>query len=104
MFAFFVDTGYSNYTVEGTLFHCGVRKNPHGVFDRWYGEDRRLNYAAQCDNYIKGKPVMMDVEQENLRNNKMTVAQRIMWDQVVGPYSGPVVSEIPRWAKGRGHE
>lgn len=42
------DQGYSNYTVEGTDFTCKLGLNPNGTFDRWYGEDKRLAFAAEC--------------------------------------------------------
>ena len=40
------DFGYSNYTVEGTEFFCAKSLHPDGHFDRFYGEDKRLEYAA----------------------------------------------------------
>ncbi len=75
-FAIFQEEGYSNYTVEGTMFHCALNKHPDGDFDRWYGEDKRLDYV--CDSYQVGSPIEMDVERENL--SELTPEQRKIYE------------------------
>ena len=79
MFAFLVDYGYSNYTVEGTNFYCGINKHPDGPFDQFYGGDKRLGYASDCQYFAKGHAVKMDVDRDNLVEQKMTPAQLILW-------------------------
>ena len=58
------DYGYSNYTVEGTYFHCILKKHPEAPFDRFYGEDKRLNFATQCPAFSSGCPEELDVDKE----------------------------------------
>ena len=65
-FACFVDYGYSNYTIEGTEFYCAKKAHPDGHFDRFYNEDKRLNFAAKCKKFKAGKCIEMDVEEEGL--------------------------------------
>lgn len=59
-----VDYGYSNYTVEGTLFVCLIGAHPDGEFDRFYGEDKRLWQAALCPNFELGPGADIDVDRE----------------------------------------
>jgi hypothetical protein len=80
--AFFIDYGYSNFTVEGTYFCCGTNHHPEGSFDRFYGEDPRLEYGKKCPYYSKGKPVEVEVERDNLKGQGMTPAQHILWRDV----------------------
>lgn len=63
-FALFEDHGYSNWTVEGTTFHCLKAAHPNDGFDRWYGEDKRLCYAEECGPFEAGEPVEVDVDGE----------------------------------------
>jgi hypothetical protein len=63
-FALFEDYGYSNWTVEGTDFTCLKSLNPAGSFDRWYGHDKRLEYADTCPGYVEGDPAELDVDRE----------------------------------------
>jgi hypothetical protein len=63
-FAIMTDFGYSNYTVEGTTFVCGKQIHPNGEFDRWYGEDERLQYAEQCTGYEDGGAIHIDVDRD----------------------------------------
>lgn len=77
-FALLWDTGYSNYTVEGTDFHCMKRLHPDGVFDNWYGEDKRLTFAETCFGYEGGEPIIMDVEGEN--ETSLTPEQKARFD------------------------
>ena len=72
------DFGYSNYTVEGTTFHCAIRKHPDGEFDQFYGEDKRLKYAAECASFEPGEGVTMDVDHEEEAG--LTPAEREIWD------------------------
>ena len=62
VYAHLQDYGYSDWTTEGTTFKCMRNKNPHGEFDRWYGEDSRLLYAEQCRKFTPGDPVHLSVE------------------------------------------
>jgi len=64
-FALMQEFGYSNYTVEGTTFHCMLQEHPDGEFDRWYGTDTRLQYAEKCEKYEEGDPDILDVEQSD---------------------------------------
>lgn len=64
-FACHMDYGYSNYTTEGTTFHCAKKLHPNGEFDEFYGEDKRLKYAAECPGFEAGDGVSMDVDGEN---------------------------------------
>ena len=65
------DYGYSNYTVEGTSIHCSLGLNPHGSFDRWYGEDDRDTFANFCDkHHMEFGPVDIDVDKEGLGGDR----------------------------------
>jgi hypothetical protein len=77
-FACFVDYGYSNYTVEGTEFYCAKSLHPDGHFDRFYGEDKRLDFAAECSGFEAGEPISMDVDQEGIAD--LTPDQRTVWE------------------------
>ena len=77
-YAIFQEEGYSNYTVEGCVFTCALGKHPDGSFDRWYGEDKRLNYV--CDSHSVGDPIEMDVECENL--DGLTPEQRRIYEMI----------------------
>lgn len=66
IFGVLKDEGYSNYTVENTIFHCLHNAHPEGVFDQWYGEDSRLEFAASCERYAAGKCIELDVELEDV--------------------------------------
>lgn len=63
-YALFEDYGYSNYTVEGTSFSCLKKAHPEDGFDRWYGQDKRLDFGQDCATYAFGDPVEMDVDGE----------------------------------------
>lgn len=60
------DYGYSNYTTEGTYVHCLKNLHPESGFDRWYGEDARLNFAENCGEFFAGEAVSVDVDREAL--------------------------------------
>ena len=66
--ALMADYGYSNYTVEGTEFHCTLKKHPLGSFDRFYGKDERLGFAENCTSFSEGYPEGLDVECEVLED------------------------------------
>ena len=65
-YAVFIDFGYSNYTVEGTEFNCAKKLHPDAPFDRWYGEDTRLEFGKACEGYEEGDPLEIDVDRESL--------------------------------------
>mgnify|MGYP001591351197 FL=1 len=73
-----IDNGYSNYTVEGTDFNCYKELHPDGSFDRWYGKDKRLEYAQQCGGFEAGECIEMDVDRENEAD--LTAEQRAIWE------------------------
>lgn len=77
-FAIFQDHGYSNYTVEGTTFECGVSAHPDGEFDRFYGDEPKLEYAEKCPHFAAGESIDMDVDRENIET--LTEEQRIIFD------------------------
>jgi hypothetical protein len=56
--------GYSNYTVEGTYVHCSLKLHPEDGFDRFYGEDKRLEFAETCKEFTPGGAIEVDVDQE----------------------------------------
>ena len=60
------DTGYSNWTVEGTDFHCIISKHPEAPFDKWYGKDKRLEHAEKCPDFFEGEAQGLDVDMEDL--------------------------------------
>lgn len=78
-YAIFQDHGYSNYTVEGTEFICAKKLHPYGDFDRWYGEDTRLNYAAECGGFESGDSIDLDVEHEDLEG--LTPEQKAIYEE-----------------------
>jgi len=77
-FAIFADYGYSNYTTEGTTFSCAKNAHPDGSFDRFYGEEKKLEYAAQCPSFVSGDSIHMDCDQYDLE--VLTPEQRVIWD------------------------
>jgi hypothetical protein len=60
------DYGYSNYTVEGTLVHCGKNIHPDSPFDRFYGKELRLEFANKCHGFEAGNAIEIDVDRECL--------------------------------------
>lgn len=77
-FAVHMDYGYSNYTTEGTDFACGLKKHPDGQFDEFYGDDKRLKFAEQCECFEAGEGVWMDVDRENEAD--LTPEQRALYE------------------------
>lgn len=76
-FCVLTDYGYSNYTVEGTYFNCAKGLHPDGQFDRWYGEDKRLNYASQCEGFVAGEAIQMDCDREDVE--LLSAEQKEVW-------------------------
>lgn len=85
-FAVFEDYGYSNYTVEGTEFQCAKRLHPQGSFDRFYGENPKLEFAQECRGFEAGEAIDMDVDQEGV--DELTPEKRIVWDMNQGTFNG----------------
>lgn len=79
-FAVFQDTGWSNYTVEGTDFLCSKKLHPDAPFDRWYGEDKRLEFAQNCTGFEAGDPVRMDVDCEGM--DDLTDEEKVIYYSV----------------------
>lgn len=77
-FCILEDTGYSNYTVEGTDFNCAKKLHPDGVFDRFYGEEDKMKFAQKCSEFEKGNKIEIDVEGENIGN--FTPEQKQIYD------------------------
>lgn len=75
-YAIFKDYGYSNYTTEGTQFYCAKNLHPADGFDRFYGEDKRLDYAAKCGGFECGDSIEMDVDGEV----ELTPEQQTIYD------------------------
>jgi hypothetical protein len=78
-FCILEDHGYSNYTVEGTYVYCAKKLHPEDGFDRWFGEDKRLEFAEKCPEFTSGAPVSLDVDGEN----ELDASERevvAMWD------------------------
>ena len=68
------DTGYSNYTVEGTDVMCMLNLHPDTPFDRgsYFAQvDSRLLYAEQCEGYAEGNPVEIDCDREKAEYSGM---------------------------------
>jgi hypothetical protein len=62
-----VDYGYSNYTVENTEVNCSILLNPDAPFDRFYGEDKRDNFAELCESFVAGEPAYVDVDEQDFK-------------------------------------
>jgi hypothetical protein len=83
-FALLEDYGYSNYTTEGTEFHCLKGLHPDGSFDQFYGEHSALQFAEKCDAFSEGEPVELDVENE-LRASDKRLSDFYTQDPEVAP-------------------
>lgn len=88
-FSILEDHGYSNYTVDGTTFYCGLDLHPDGSFDRYYGEDKRLLFGKTCEAYVEGEGVYMDVDHEE--EIKLTGEQKAIYER-----------RWPEWQKANG--
>jgi hypothetical protein len=62
------DTGYSNYTVEGTSFNCALGVHPQAPFDNFYDKAPEMNFAESCTSFKRGEGLEIDVEEEALHN------------------------------------
>ena len=71
-FAIFADYGYSNYTTDGTYFRCAKRLHPNGEFDRFYGEDKRLDFAQTCPGFEAGEGVQLDCDLEEEKDGDLS--------------------------------
>ena len=58
--------GYSNYTTEGIEVYCLKNLNPELPKDAWYGEEPALEFADECEGFVKGDPVHIDCEREEV--------------------------------------
>jgi len=59
------DTGYSNYTVEGTEVDCIINMNPAFPVDKWYNTAKDLDFANICTRFKEGKGIHVDVDRED---------------------------------------
>lgn len=75
-YAILDDFGYSNYTVEGTTFHCGLKLHPDDGFDRFYGEEVRLKFAEGCEGYKEGHGAEIDVDREGVKYDAPTIEEK----------------------------
>ena len=79
-FAILQETGYSNWTVMGTDFFCGLDLHPADGFDIYYGTDLGLKYAAECDAFEAGECITLDVDGENeLLDREKAIVQK--WEK-----------------------
>lgn len=62
------DTGYSNWTVEGTDFHCLKLVHPSMTFDGWYEEEPKLTHAQECQQFKAGVHVHVDVDYDQRKD------------------------------------
>lgn len=61
--AVIIETGYSNYTVEGSEIICLLKRQL--PFDAWFGEDARDDFAQTCEDYTANGPALhVDVDNE----------------------------------------
>lgn len=79
-FALFQDYGYSNYTVEGITFYCLQNVNPKAPSDRFYGKNPVLDFAENCEKYLKGEPIWIDVDCEDWPENIEDIEVKNLFD------------------------
>lgn len=63
------DYGYSNYSTEGSYFHCLKKLHPEDGFDEFYGEDSRMGFAQKCSGYVAGEGVNLDCDREDQKDD-----------------------------------
>ena len=63
-FSLKIDSGYSNWTVEGTDIHCLKKLNKDLPADAWYNACQEGEFAEDCEEYKEGKPPAVDVDRE----------------------------------------
>ena len=63
-YAFRTDTGYSNWTVEGTDLDCLKKLNPSFPDDNWYGESEAGKFAESCESFVEGDGPHFDVDMD----------------------------------------
>lgn len=66
------DFGYSNYTTEGSYFHCLKKLHPEDGFDEFYGEDKRLDFAQSCQSFEAGEGVQLDCDREEEKDGDLS--------------------------------
>jgi hypothetical protein len=82
------DTGYSNYTVEGTDADCLLDMNPDFPADSFYETAEQLDFANVCPRFKEGSGIHVDVDNEDgsLLNYtddeevKAILEKQIMWE------------------------
>jgi hypothetical protein len=83
------DYGYSNYTTEGTYFHCLKKLHPEDGFDEFYGEDKRMDFAQECPGYQAGEGTALDCDRQEEKDGDFAAYQ-----------SDPeVLAAVNAWAK-----
>lgn len=87
------DYGYSNYTTEGTYFHCLKKLHPEDGFDMFYGEDKRLDFAQECSGFQEGGMITLDCDRDDVKGEDH--------NDFSAYSSDPEVAEaISRWNRG----
>lgn len=94
------DEGYSNYTVENTTFTCILGKNPNGTFDRFYGEDKRLDFASQCPSFFPFPPLHIDVDREIWDKEQGYSKSPLYLDRLRGILAG-IINPAKKWGNRR---
>lgn len=79
------DYGWSNYTVEGTVNHCGsrietVRKN-FEPFDNGYGKAHEFEKYNDCVGFESGYGIGIDVDQYAINN--LTPEEKEIYDRAM---------------------
>ena len=63
-FCILQDTGYSNWTVDGTDVSCFLDMNSSFPIDYWYGKTVELDFANICPRFKVGEPIQLDVDHD----------------------------------------
>lgn len=72
-FALIVDYGYSNYTVEGSTFHCLKNIHPKSGEDWFYGEAK--DFGKTCASWGGGGMTELDCDGETPWPNDPELAE-----------------------------
>jgi len=83
------DYGYSNYTTEGTYFHCLKKMHPEDGFDEFYGEDKRMDFAQECAGYQAGEGTSLDCARDEEKDGDFAAYQK----------DPEVLAAVNAWAK-----
>jgi hypothetical protein len=62
--------GHSNWSIEGVDIYCLLDLNPGLPEDQFYGEEPVLKFAENCEKFIEGEGICLDVERGWLINRK----------------------------------